>query len=181
MYEKFTIEAKRVIITAQSEAVALGHDFIGTEHVLLGLVGVEGSVADEVLSVHAVTAARAREETVRILTDAGVANTGGQPMADALATLGIDVEQIRRRADETFGPGRFVYPRPPFTTRAKSLLERSLREAVALGHDHVGPEHLLLGLIGDAEGVAARTLTALHVDPIALRPEILALLAPAGD
>jgi ATP-dependent Clp protease ATP-binding subunit ClpA len=174
MFEKFTKWAKRAVSLSQDEAMALGHDHIGTEHVLLGLVGAEGGLAGEVLTQHGVSLSRAREETMRILVAAGVTGTGGQAATDALASIGIDVEAIRRQADATFGPGRFQYPRPPFTPRGKKVLELSLRESVALEHSYIGTEHLLLGMLAEGEGVGIKVLQALDVNVAELRPEILA-------
>ncbi|HEX5404270.1 MAG TPA: Clp protease N-terminal domain-containing protein [Pseudonocardiaceae bacterium] len=99
--------------------------------------------------------------------------TGGQPAADALAAIGIDVEEIRRRADETFGPGKFRYPRPPFTARAKRTLKLTLREALTLDHNYMGTGHLVLGLLAETDGGGFKVLTALDVDPDALRDTVL--------
>src|ERR1700753_1232912 len=119
MFEKFTDRAKQAVSFAQTEAIDLGHDFIGTEHLLLGLARTSDGIARDVLGEHGVTAARARDETVRQLTEAGVRTDGGTPAIEALATLGIDVAEIKRRADESFGPGRFRFPRPPLTPPLK--------------------------------------------------------------
>lgn len=181
MFEKFTDQAKRAISSAQDEAMALGHDFIGTEHILLGLANVDGGIASEVLSEKQATAPLVRDEVVRILRGAGVAQTSGTDAAAALATIGIDVEGIKRRADESFGPGRFRFPRPPFTARAKRMLQISLREAVALGHDYVGTEHLLLGLLTEGEGVGIQALNALGVETDSLRPAVLARVEPRAS
>jgi ATP-dependent Clp protease ATP-binding subunit ClpC len=177
MFEKFTKWAKRAVSLSQEEAITLRHDYIGTEHMLLGLVGAEGGMAGEVLTRHGVSSTRARDETTRILAAAGVVGTGGQEATDALASIGIDVEAIKRQADETFGPGRFRYPRPPFTPRAKKVLELSLRESITLGHSYVGTEHLLLGMLAEGEGVGMQVLEALDVNLAELRPEILAQIA----
>jgi ATP-dependent Clp protease ATP-binding subunit ClpC len=179
MFERFTDDAKQVIRLSQNEAITLGHDFIGTEHVLLGLTATEDGVAGQVLGEHGVTAARARDETVRLLTEAGVPATGGREATEALAGIGIDVAEIRRRVEESFGPGRFTFPRPPFTPRAKKLLEMTLRESIALGQREIDTEHLLLGLLDDADSVGVRVLTALGVDPTTVRSSVLARVAPA--
>jgi ATP-dependent Clp protease ATP-binding subunit ClpC len=176
MFERFTAPAKRSITLAQDEAMTLGHEFIGTEHILLGLAGAEIGAAREVLREHGVDTRSARAETVRLLTEAGIPNTTGADKKEALASLGIDLDEIRRRAEEAFGPGRFRYPRPAFTPQAKKTLELSLREAVRLGHEHVGSEHLLLGLLAEGDGVGIQVLTALRVDPDELRPAVLARL-----
>jgi ATP-dependent Clp protease ATP-binding subunit ClpC len=177
VFEFFTDRARRAVVLSQDEAIALGHDFIGTEHILLGLIGTDRSTAGDVLREQGVEPARARAETVRILEAAGIAATGGQPAKDALSSLGIDVEEIRRRADDTFGPGAFQYPRPAYTPHAKKALEQTLREARALGHEKFGTEHILLGLLSAGDGRGLQVLTALDVAPATLREAILTRLA----
>jgi ATP-dependent Clp protease ATP-binding subunit ClpA len=178
LFEYFTDRAKRAIVASQDEALALGHDFIGTEHLLLGLAGTGDSTAGEVLKEHGVVLSRAREETVRLLEAAGIPATGGQPAKDALSSIGIDVGEIQRRADDTFGPGAFQFPRPAYTPLAKKALECTLREAQALGHEDIGTEHMLLGLLAEEEGAALKVLSALDVEVTALRPAVLARIAP---
>ncbi|GHB75037.1 hypothetical protein GCM10010331_73710 [Streptomyces xanthochromogenes] len=179
MFEFFTEPAKRAIVASQDEAIALGHDFIGTEHILLGLAGTDG-IAREALAARGVEAEPLRAETVRILEAAGVPSSGGQPAKDALAPIGIDVEEIKRQADSTFGPGAFQYPRPAYTPRAKQVLEATLREAKALGHDRFGTEHMLLGLLAAGDGGRGReVLAARGADPAELREETLARVAAA--
>ncbi len=118
MYENFTALAKRAVASAQDAALVLGHDYIGTEHLMLGLTVTAGT-ASEVLRAHGVDLEQARDQTVRLLKAAGVDATGGKTSRDALASIGIDVGEIQRRADETFGAGAFRFPRPAFTPRAK--------------------------------------------------------------
>lgn len=120
---------------------------------------------------------RAREETVRILEAAGIVAAGGQPAKDALSSIGIDIEEIQRRADDTFGPGTFQYPRPAYTPHPKKALEHTLREARALGHEKFGTEHLLLGLLAAGEGRGLEVLAALEVHPADLRKAVLAQVA----
>jgi ATP-dependent Clp protease ATP-binding subunit ClpC len=179
VFDLFTSLAKRAIVVSQDEAMALGHDFIGTEHLLLGMAGVPESTAGGVLRDQGVTPVAARAEAVRLLAAMGISGTAWQDAADALATIGIDVEEVRRRADESFGPGRFLYPRPPYTARAKTVLEQSVSESRALGHDNVGTEHVLLAMITEGNGVGMRILTSLQVDPAGLRSTLLARLAVA--
>jgi ATP-dependent Clp protease ATP-binding subunit ClpA len=173
VFEKFTNLAKRSITLSQDEAITLGHDFIGTEHILLGLVRVREGLAGEILGEQGVTADQVRAETLRLLEAAGVSANGGREATEALATIGIDVEEIRRRADDTFGPGRFRFPRPAFTMRARRVLELTLRESMELGHEEVRTEHLLLGLLAEGEGVGVKALGGVGVDPVALRTAIL--------
>jgi hypothetical protein len=165
VFERFENDAKQSIARAEQEAIRLGHDFIGTEHMLLGLIDTRGSVASTALTERGVTAEKAREETLRILRAENVDETGGQPAKDALATLGIDVDEVRRRADATFGPGRFRYPRPRFTERAKKVIALSVRH----GHEHIDTEHLLLAILTEGTGVGVRVLTDLRVDLDELR------------
>ena len=182
MFEYFTDRAKRSIVAGQDEAIALGHDFMGTEHLLLGLAADPESTAGAVLAEHGVQLDRAREVTVRLLTEAGVPATGAKPATDALASIGIDVSEIKRRADENFGEGAFQFPRPAYTPLAKLAFEQTLREAKALGHERFGTEHMLLGILAagtdDAErATALAVLTELHVDAAALRPALLARIS----
>lgn len=177
MFEYFTDNAKQAVVRSQDEAVALGHDFIGTEHLLLGLAGTERSTAGDVLRAHGVEPDRVRQETVRVLEAAGVPASGGQPVKDALSTLGIDVEEVRRRADRNFGPGAFQYPRPAYAPDAKLALERTLGEARALGQDRFGTEHVLLGLLAAGEGHGMEVLAALGVDAGRLRQAVLERVA----
>jgi ATP-dependent Clp protease ATP-binding subunit ClpC len=174
VFDRFTELAKRAVVAAQDAAISMGHDFIGTEHLLLGLTQTAGT-AGEVLREHGVELGRARDETVRLLSEAGVPATGGRPAKDALASLGIDVAEIQRRADDTFGPGEFTFPRPAYTPRAKKALELTLSEALALGHEQrIDTEDMLLGLLAEGDGVAVDVLHAFDVDTAALRQSVLA-------
>ncbi|HMC43625.1 MAG TPA: ATP-dependent Clp protease ATP-binding subunit [Acidimicrobiales bacterium] len=154
MFERFTDRARRVLVLAQEEARLLNHNFIGTEHILLGLIH-EGE---------------------------GVA-------AKALESLGISLEAVREKVEETIGPaGSSTTGSPPFTPRAKKVLELSLREALQLGHNYIGTEHMLLGLVREGEGVAAQVLVNLGADLSRVRQQVIQLLsgyagkegAPAG-
>lgn len=173
MFDIFTDAAKRAIALAQDEAVMLSHDCITAEHLLLGLTGVGDGLAAEVLAEHGVTVERARSQTVDLLAADGMTASSAEPVA-ALATIAIDVDDIRRRADETFGRGKFIFPRPRFTSGAKRVIEGAVSEAQALGHDNVGTEHMLLGLLAEGDGFGIRALRALGVDPAALRTLVLA-------
>ncbi|MGZ6978137.1 MAG: Clp protease N-terminal domain-containing protein, partial [Acidimicrobiia bacterium] len=130
MFERFTDRARRVVVLAQEEARLLNHNYIGTEHILLGLIH-EGE---------------------------GVA-------AKALVSLGISLEAVRAQVEEIIGHGGSAPSgHIPFTPRAKKVLELSLREALQLGHNYIGTEHILLGLIREGEGVAAQVLVKLGAD-----------------
>jgi ATP-dependent Clp protease ATP-binding subunit ClpC len=172
VFDQFTELARRAIVASEAAALSLGHDFIGTGHLLLGLATTAGT-ASEVLRQHGVELSRARDETVRQLTAAGIPATGGQPAKDALSLIGIDVSEIQRRADDTFGPGTFRFPRPAFSPRAKTALELTLREARELGHERIDTEDMLLGLLAEGEGTARHVLSALNVDPATLRQSLL--------
>jgi len=172
VFERFTELARRAVVAAQDAALSMRHDFIGTEHLLLGLIQTAGP-AGEALREHGVEPARARETTVRLLAEAGVPATGGQASKDALASIGIDVAEIQRRADDTFGPGAFRFPRPPFTLRAKRAMGLALGSATALGHERIDTGHLLLGVLAEEEGVAGDVLRALDEDAATLRQAVL--------
>jgi ATP-dependent Clp protease ATP-binding subunit ClpA len=181
VFERFTPQAKQAVTRAQDEAIDLGHDYIGTQHLLLGLAGVPGGLAAVVLTESGVTADRARAAVTSLPAPA----TGTSP-AEALAAIGIDVDEIRRRADASFGSGRFVFPRPAFTPRAKEALTRSLSAAETLGDEDIDTQHLLLGLLTEAEGAAgdedraATALRALGAEPARLRAQLLDRAAAAS-
>ncbi len=143
MFERFTDRARRVVVLAQEEARMLNHNYIGTEHILLGLIH-EGE---------------------------GVA-------AKALESLGISLEAVRSQVEEIIGQGQQAPSgHIPFTPRAKKVLELSLREALQLGHNYIGTEHILLGLIREGEGVAAQVLVKLGADLGRVRQQVIQLLS----
>ena len=147
MFERFTEKAIKVIMLAQEEARRLGHNFVGTEQILLGLIG-EGT---------------------------GVA-------AKVLKTLGINLKDSRIEVEKIIGRGSgFVAVEIPFTPRAKRVLELSLEEARQLGHNYIGTEHLLLGLIREGEGVAARVLENLGIDLTKVRTQVIRMLGETAD
>src|SRR5674476_266924 len=143
MFERFTDQARRVVVLAQEEARMLNHNYIGTEHILLGLIH-EGE---------------------------GVA-------AKALESLGISLDAVREQVQEIIGQGQQAPSgHIPFTPRAKKVLELSLREALQLGHNYIGTEHILLGLIREGEGVAAQVLLNLGADLEKVRSAVIQLLS----
>jgi len=143
VFERFTDRARRVVVLAQEEARLLNHNYIGTEHILLGLIH-EGE---------------------------GVA-------AKALESLGISLEAVRAQVEEIIGHGGSAPSgHIPFTPRAKKVLELSLREALQLGHNYIGTEHILLGLIREGEGVAAQVLVKLGADLSRVRQQVIQLLS----
>jgi ATP-dependent Clp protease ATP-binding subunit ClpA len=173
MFERFSSPARRVLVLAQNEAQALGHDFIGTEHLLLGLAAETDSPVARVLARHGLTKGRIRSY-VCLLVGAGTHGPRVDPRIDpaALATLGIDLDEVRRRVEATFGAGALASGRPRkrrddcagrrFAPRAKKTLQLALDEA---GQQHVDPiarEHIALALLR-TDGVAARLLAHHHV------------------
>ena len=143
MSNRFTERAQRVILIAQEEAKRLNHDYVGTEHILLGLIALGEGVA-----------------------------------AQVLANLGVDLRRVRSEIEKIVGTGDNVMllGEIPFTPRAKKVLEYAVEEAQHMGHSYVGTEHLLLGLIREEEGVAARVLENLGLRLDVVREEVLNLL-----
>jgi ATP-dependent Clp protease ATP-binding subunit ClpA len=189
VFDRFTDGARQVVVLAQEEARALGHDYIGTEHLLLGLLGEEKGLAAVALGEAGVEPDAVRDEVVRLVGRGAL----GDADADALRAIGIDLDTVREKVEEAFGPGALEPVRHlrgrrrrrrrcaepgqiPFTPRAKKVLELSLRQALKLRHHHVGTEHLLLGLVAEGQGLAAEVLVALGTSPEELRRRVLAAL-----
>jgi ATP-dependent Clp protease ATP-binding subunit ClpA len=178
MFERFTEEARQVVVLAQGEARALSHHYIGTEHLLLGLLAEGRGPAARLLTERGLRAADLRRRILLIV--------GGEGLdPEALATLGIDLDEVRRATEAAFGPGALdsAARKPPtghipFTLRAKKVLELSLREAQRLQHDSIGTGHLLLGLIREGKGVAAKVLADVGCDLDSLRDEITRMIEP---
>src|SRR5262249_27216350 len=147
MFERFTDRARRVVVLAQEQARMLNHNYIGTEHLLLGLI-YEGE---------------------------GVA-------ARVLTSMNISLAVVRNQVEEVVGPGAQLEVRHiPVTARAKKVLELSLREALQLGHNYIGTEHILLGLIREGEGVAAQVLQKLGADLERVREKVLEILGAYSE
>jgi ATP-dependent Clp protease ATP-binding subunit ClpA len=146
MFERFTERARQVVVLAQEEARTLKHNYIGTEHILLGLLREEEGLAARVLESLEITVDRVRAQVVRIV-GSGEEVTSGQI---------------------------------PFTPRAKKVLELALREALSLGHNYIGTEHILLGLVRENEGVAARILLDFDADPEKIRNAVIRALPGSG-
>jgi ATP-dependent Clp protease ATP-binding subunit ClpC len=143
MFERFTEKARRVVVYAQEEARMLNQNYIGTEHLLLGLIREQDGIA-----------------------------------AKALESLSISLEDVHQQVEELIGRGTYVPTgHIPFTPRAKKVLELSLREALQLGHNYIGTEHILLGLIREGEGVAAQVLLNLGADLEKVRSAVIQLLS----
>jgi ATP-dependent Clp protease ATP-binding subunit ClpA len=177
MFERFTPAAREVIVRAQEEARALAHDFIGTEHLLLGLCDGRAGRAAELLGEIGLDRAAVRDEVVR----ATPARPEGRLDAEALASIGVDLDAVRTRVEGAFGPGALDRPgrrcagdATPFTGRSKKSLELAVREARALGSAELRAEHLLLGLLHEGDGVAARILAAHGADLGAWRTRLRA-------
>ena len=149
MFERFTDQARRVVVQAQEEARTLGHNYIGTEHILLGLLSEHEGPAAQVLSSLGINQDTAREQVVEI-AGAGTGQQGGHI---------------------------------PFTPRTKKVLELSLREAQRLGHDHIGTEHILLGLVREGDGVGAQILERQGASMDRVQEQVLATVrtAPAEE
>src|SRR4030042_1906734 len=146
MFERVTERARQVVVLAQEEARALKHNYIGPEHILLGLLREEEGLAARVLE-----------------------------------SLDITVEEVRAQVARIVGQGDEVTTgQTPFTPRAKKVLELALREALSLGHNYIGTEHILLGLVRESEGVAARILNDLEVDADHVRQEVMRVRAGPG-
>jgi ATP-dependent Clp protease ATP-binding subunit ClpC len=143
VFERFTDRARRVVVLAQEEARLLGHDYIGTEHLLLGLLRESDGVAGRTLDA-----------------------------------LGISLPAVRARVEEIIGRSSEPLPggQMPFTPRAKKVLELSLREAINLGHNYIGTEHLLLGLIREGEGVAPQVLVGMGAELTAVRRMVVTIV-----
>jgi ATP-dependent Clp protease ATP-binding subunit ClpA len=142
MFERFTDRARRVVMLAQEEARMLNHNYIGTEHLLLGLI-----------------------------------HEGEGLAARALASLDISLAAVRSEVEQTIGQGQQpASGHVPFTPRAKKVLELALRESLQLGHNYIGTEHILLGLIREGEGVAAQVLAELGADLTRVRSRVMQLL-----
>ena len=184
MFERFTSGSRAVVQLAQQEARALGHGYVGTEHLLLGLLAEGEGVAAHVLGDAGLTAGAVRAHLERLVGDPLL--TG--PDAEALRAIGIEVAEVRARVEESFGPGalerarfRKCRQRPvsghvPFSPRSKKVLELSLREAIRLHHNYIGTEHILLGLLREGEGLAARILAEAGVRADDLRGSVMAAL-----
>jgi ATP-dependent Clp protease ATP-binding subunit ClpC len=147
VFERFTERARQVVVLAQDEARAFGHNYIGTEHILLGLLREEEGLAARVLE-----------------------------------SLDITVEEVRAQVKRLIGQGdeEIATGQIPFTPRAKKVLELALREALSLKHSYIGSEHILLGLVRENEGVAARILLSFDADAEKIRNETIRMLSGPG-
>jgi ATP-dependent Clp protease ATP-binding subunit ClpA len=205
MFERFTPAARQVVVRAQEEARTFRHPWLGTEHLLLGVLAEPQAPGVSVLADLGVTLDRGRAALGQMVGNGGLSATD----AAALRTLGIDLDEVRSRVEASFGPGALDYPslslnvsrpeprrrRPwrrrrceqpdvtghlPFMPRAKRALERARREAIALGDQYVGVEHVLLGLLDPKGNMAVELLRRLDADPEVIRTRVLADLGKAA-
>lgn len=187
MFERFTDRARQTVKGAEQEARQLGAKYIGTEHLLLAILHLDGGIAHDVL-----IEAGASYQSVRgAVTDVERPEPDGPDDAEALESIGIDLNAVKAKLEEAFGPGVLDEPPPvkrgwfgrrrpatspgrlPFVPRSKKVLELSLREAIALKHNHIGTEHILLGLIREGEGLAAKILHEQGIDLKQLRDKTI--------
>jgi ATP-dependent Clp protease ATP-binding subunit ClpA len=185
MFERFTNRARNAVVKAQEEARGLHHRHIGTEHLLLGILDAEG-LAHLVLTEAGVEAEQVRADVQKHLRYGFDVFEAAE--VEDLKLLGIDLDAVRAKVEKAFGPDAFA-PRPPrkrglfrwrtgghipFTPRARKILELSLREALALKHNYIGTEHILLGLLREGNGLAARILVDRGLDLADLRRKTIA-------
>ncbi len=221
MFERFTERARQVVVLAQEEARILKHNYIGTEHILLGLLREQEGLAARVLESLDITVERVRAQVVRIVGSGEEVTSGPIPFtprakkvlelalrealslghnyigtehillgllreeeglaARVLESLDITVERVRAQVVRIVGSGEEVTSgQIPFTPRAKKVLELALREALSLGHNYIGTEHILLGLVRENEGVAARILLDFDADSEKIRNEVIRMLSGPG-
>jgi len=206
MFERFTRQARTTVVRAQEEARRLGHDWIGTEHLLIAVLRQPDEPGAATLARLGVDAEAARAAVKRLTDRSG--DGIGEEDAEALRALGIDLEEVRRRAEDAFGPGaldrtpeppqerrglRSVLPfrrggrdrrrnqgHIPFAPRAKKALELSLREALALKDRHIGCEHVVLGLLRSDDRLTGDLFARLGLEPEAVRSQVIADLRRAA-
>lgn len=195
MFERFTRQARAAVLDAQRYSRELRHPYIGTEHLLLALLDDDGG-AGTVLRGAGLTGPRVRDDIVRHVgsPDDRLAALDEEDAA-ALRAIGIDLDAVRAKVEDIFGPGSLQPPPAPagrrrggrarlgghpFSRRAKKVLELSLREAIALRHSFIGTEHLLLGLVREGDGLAARILVDNGIDLADLRARTVAALRRAA-
>ncbi len=201
MFERFTPAAHQVVVRGQGEARSFGHPWFGTEHLLLGVFAQPEAPGVSVLAEQGVTLTAVRAALSQLV---GSSSSGiGESDADALRTLGIDLDEVRQRAEASFGSGalddlprrRMRRRRPwrrgrcedphltghlPVMPRAKRALVRAQREAAALGNRHIGVEHLLLGLLDPQSNMAVELLRHLGANPEVIRTHVIADLGKAA-
>lgn len=181
MFERFTPEARRILTGGVEISRQLEHDYLGTEHLLLALAGAGPNVATRALIAHGFDPVRAREDLETIV--GSDPDDLGEADAVALRSIGVDLGEVRRRIEASFGPGALERRRRwhgrrrtrvcslPFMPKAKQALELALREAIRLHQRWVGPEHVLLGLLR-LDAMSTQLIRAQGIDPRSLREEV---------
>jgi len=187
MFERFTTAARDIVIGAQHEREEFGHPLVGTEHLLLGMLNEGAGGAYAVLRQNGLTRIGVREDVQKALRQGPL----GDADAEALKAIGIDLDEVRAKVEETFGPGALHLPPVPrrgffqkqgrFSPRAKKVLELSLREAIRLHHGAISPEHILLGLIREGDGLAVKIMVDRGVDLKTVRDQAEAELKATRD
>ena len=188
MFERFTTQARSVVILAQDEARELGNPNVGKHHLLLGILSEPDTAGGRALAALGIDGNEVRDDVRRFEQDRAAFS---EQDADALRSVGIDLDEVRRTVEESFGAGalerstsggrRLGAGHIPFTAGAKKALELALREAIHLGHRSIGTEHLLLGLVRDETSSAATILAARGADRERVRAEVLRQIATGGD
>lgn len=170
MFERFTRSARAVVVQAQQEARDLSHPTIGTEHLLVALLGDREGLGGPALKQVGLRAEGVRDSIVEMLGN----GCGSGLDAAALSSIGIDLDAVRRKVEAEFGPGALGRRRPrrspclPFSPRAKKVLELSLRESLRRKDGYVGTEHVLLGILREGKGLAALILARAGIDRLAV-------------
>ena len=188
MFERFTTQARSVVTIAQQEAREFGHPNVGTHHLLLGILDEPDTAGGRALGGLGIDGNEVRDEVRRFEHDRVAFS---EEDVDALRSVGIDLDEVRRTVEEAFGPGALEGSTSgrrglgaghvPFTAESKKALELALREAIHLGHRFIGTEHLLLGLVRDEGCSAARIVAARGADRERVRAEVLRQIATGGD
>ncbi|MGK5174002.1 Clp protease N-terminal domain-containing protein [Geodermatophilus sp. CPCC 205761] len=178
MFERFTSNAREVVVGAQHEARLLRHGSIGTEHLLLALIAQSGTPTAQVLARHGLTHPVVVEAVTALVSNEDLD-------AEALTTLGIDLDAVRDKVEAAFGPGALdaggrrnaSAGHIPFTPRAKKVLELALREAIALKSRSITEVHIALGLLREGQGLAMKVVLDRGIDAVELRRELAATQA----
>jgi ATP-dependent Clp protease ATP-binding subunit ClpA len=185
MFERFTSKAREVVHLATVEADQGGYTYVGTEHLLMAMLARGEGKAYDALTAAGMTVERARTDAARLLGHPGGL---GADDAEALQTIGIDLDAVIEHVEQSFGPGALNAPpagkkkrfgTTRFTKRAKKVLELALREAVRLHHNYIGTEHLLLGLIREGNGLGAKVLVSAGISLSDLRTALVEVVG--GD
>lgn len=178
MFERFTDRARRVLVEAQAESAENLHGFLGTEHILIGLVRIGEGLAFDLLSSHGVELEPLRQKVAVGLEEWVDPKRHELSDKDALAAIGIDLDSVRASLEDAFGAGSLPDPHaaPPFTPKAKESLEQALKRALMLRHRYIGTEHELLGVLEVPDGLACRALRDLsrrHVAAVKEEQEVV--------